>query len=170
MGKQPFNGHEIAATELSAAELIPSYTIVKFNSSDKTKVNLATAGDIGLGVAIPSDEEMMPDGNGGYVKRTGWNVGDYPTIYDYGTVWVKLGAVVVAGDKCIPMAGGLGAKLAADTFAAWALASTPANTAINAAGNQTITDIEAVFAARDAVVGKYLVGGNIGDIVPMKLK
>ena len=169
MGKQPFNGHEIAV-ELSAAELIPSYTIVKFNATDKTKCNLAGVGDSGLGVAIPYSEEMMPDGNGGIVKRTGWNVGDFPTIYDSGTLWVKLGAVVTAGDKCVPMAGGLGAKLAADSFTAWNLATSPANTAINAAGNQTITDIEAVFAARDAVIGKYLASGNIGDIVPVKLK
>jgi hypothetical protein len=143
MGKQPFNGHEIAATELSAAELIPAYTIVKFNSADKTKCNLAGAGDSGLGVAIPSDEEMMPDGNGGIVKRTGWNVGDFPTIYDDGTVWVILGAVVTADQYCVPMAGGLGAGLATTGLT---LANIP------------------------TILGKYRVGGNIGDIVPVKIK
>jgi hypothetical protein len=170
MGLQPFNGHEIAATELSAAELIPAYTIVKYNATDKTKVNLAGAGDSGIGVVLPSDEEMMSDGAGGTVKRTGYQIGEYPTIYDEGTVFVKLGAVVVAGDKCVPMVGGLGAKLAADSFTAWNLAASPANTAINAAGNQTISDILAAFAARDTVIGKYRASGNIGDIVPVKIK
>jgi len=170
MGKQPFNGHEIAATELSAAELIPAYTIVKFNATDKTKVNLAGAGDVPLGVSIPTDEEMMPDGNGGIVKRTGWNVGDFPTIYDQGTVWVKLGAAVTAGQKCVPMAGGLGAAQAAYSFVPWALAASPANTAINAAGNQTIADILAAFVAKETVLGTYYTNGNIGDIVPVKIK
>ena len=113
---------------------------------------------------------MMSDGAGGVVKRTGYQIGEFPTIYDEGTVFVKLGAAVVAGDKCVPMAGGLGSKLAVDSFTAWALAASPANTAINAAGNQTITDIEAVFTARDTVIGKYRASGNIGDIVPVKLK
>jgi hypothetical protein len=187
MGLQPFNGHEIAI-ELSAAELIPAYTIVKFNTSDKTKCNLATAGDTALGVVIPSDEEMMPDGNGGIIKRTGYQIGDFPTLYDEGTVYVKLGAIVVAGDKCVPMAGGLGAKLATTTlidvvsgaFTAWAQ-STHTDGTLNTAGNLTITETKAAMnaaideiladqAAKDTVIGKYLVGGNIGDIVPVKIK
>jgi len=170
MGKQPFNGHEIAATELTASMLIPAYTIVKFNATDKTKVDLAGVGDIPLGIAIPPDEEMMPDGNGGTIKRTGWNVGDYPTIYDEGTVWVKLGAAVTAGQKCVPMAGGLGAAQAAYSFVPWALAASPSNTNINAAGNQTISDILAAFVAKETVIGTYYTSGNIGDIVPVKIK
>jgi len=142
MGKQPFNGHEIAV-ELSAAELIPAYTITKFNATDKTKCNLAGSGDVPLGVAIPTDEEMMPDGNGGIIKRTGWQIGDFPTIYDDGTLWVILGAAVTADQYCVPMAGGLGAGLD--------------KTAL------TLVNIP-------TILGKYRVGGNIGDIVPVKIK
>lgn len=168
MGLQPFNGHEIAV-ELTAAELIPSYTITKFNSSDKTKCNLAGAGDTPLGVAIPSDEEMMSDGAGGIVKRTGWKIGDFPTIYDEGTVWVKLGATVAAGDKCVPMTGGLGTKPAVDTFTDAAIA-THSDANINAAINGLIDEIQASIAAKDTVLGKYLVGGDATDIVPVKIR
>jgi hypothetical protein len=170
MGLQPYNGHEIGI-EVTAAEVIPAYSIVKFNSSDKTKVNLATAGDAPLGVAIPSPDEMMPDGNGGLIKRTGYQIGERVTIYDSGTVFVKLGAGanVTAGDKCVPMAGGLGTKVAADTFTAWAIA-THSDSNINAAGNQLITDIAADLALRETKLGTYLKSGVAADIVPVRIK
>jgi hypothetical protein len=170
MGLQPFNGHEIAI-EIKAAELIPFYSIVKFNSSDKSKCNLAGAGDVSIGIAIPTEEEMMNNSDDtARIVRNGYQIGETVTVYDIGTVYVILGAIVSAGDKCVPMAGGLGAKLAADSFTPWGLAATPANTAINTAGNLTITEIEAILTARDTVVGKYLTAGNIGDIIPIKLR
>ncbi|MBZ2167003.1 hypothetical protein [Methanobacterium spitsbergense] len=169
MGLQPFNGHEIAI-EVTATEVIPAYAIVKFNASDKTKVDLATAGDIPLGVAIPHPDEMMPDGNGGLIKRTGYQIGERVTIYDSGTVFVKCGvANVTAGDKCVPMAGGLGAKLATDTFTDAAIA-THDDAKINAAINGLIDEVQAAATAKDTVLGKYLVTGVITDLIPVRIK
>jgi hypothetical protein len=170
MGLQPYNGHEIAI-EVTAAEVIPAYAIVRFNASDKTKVNLATAGDAPLGVAIPNPDEMMPDGNGGLIKRTGYQIGERVTIYDSGTVFVKLGGGVVAtaGDKCVPMAGGLGAVLAADVFTAWNQ-STHSDGSLNTAGNLTITEIKAALAATGTKLGTYLKSGVAADIVPVRIK
>lgn len=152
MGLQPFNGHEIAV-ELTAAEAIPAYTIVIFNSTDKTKVNLTTAGSQGLAVAIPPEEAMMSDGAGGIVKRTGWKIGERPTLYDSGTVWVKLGANVTAGNICVPGANGLGAEEAAPTFSA----------------SPTKAELDAAFLALKSRLGKFIKSGNSGDIVPVKL-
>ncbi|MEN6620857.1 MAG: hypothetical protein ABFD50_04855 [Smithella sp.] len=195
MGLQPFNGHEIAV-ELAAAELIPAYTIIKFNSSDKTKCNLAGASNSPLAVAIPYDDEFMPDGAGGLVKRTGYQIGERVTAYDSGTVWVKLGATVTAGQKCVPMTGGLGAALAVDTFtdssdvdltaptvpAEYAKATIDTdlgtyNTAIEGAINGVVADfnglideIQAALAKRTTILGEYQVGGDAGDIVPVKIE
>lgn len=153
MGLEPLNGYAIAE-ELTAAEDIAAYLITKYNSTDKTKVNLAGTGDAPLGVAIPNPDEFAPDGNGGFIKRTGWKSGEKPTLYDSGTVYVKLGAQVTAGQKCVPMAGGLGAALAADSFS-----TSPTN-----------TEVAAAFAARNTVLGEYRKSGAIGDIVPVKIE
>jgi len=45
--------------------------------------------DVAFRSSIPTDEEIMPRRAGGIVKRTGWKIGDFPTIYDSGTVWVN---------------------------------------------------------------------------------
>jgi hypothetical protein len=151
MGKRPFNGHEIAL-DLTAGVAIPEYTIVAIDATDKTKVNLATAGSQPLAVAIPTDEEMMSDGNGGFVKRTGYQIGESPTLYDSGTLWVKLGGPVNFGDILVPMAGGLAAAETAPTFSA----------------SPTKAELDAAFAEPKTRLGKAYKAGQTGDIIPFK--
>ncbi|MBZ2166305.1 hypothetical protein [Methanobacterium spitsbergense] len=168
MALQPFNGHEIAV-ELTAAEIIPAYSLIKFNASDKAKCNLAGAGDQVIAIVIPDPDEMMSDGNGGLIRRTGYQIGERVKAYNGGTLWVKLGAGVTAGDKCVPMAGGLGTKLAVDTFTDAAIA-THDDANINAAINGLIDEIQAAAAAKLTVVGTYLATGVTTDKVPVKVK
>ncbi len=50
MALQPFNDANEIAAELTADVDIASYLITKYKSSDKTKVQLAGAGDVPLAV------------------------------------------------------------------------------------------------------------------------
>lgn len=168
MALQPFNGHEIAIELTAGADLDP-YIIVKFHASDKTKCIPATAGSAPLGVTTPPLDAMAPDGNGGIVKRTGWKSGEKPTIYDSGTVYVKLGETVTPGQKCVPGANGLGYAQDEPTFTDAAI-STHSDANINAAINGLIDEIQAARVSDASVLGDYLVGGDAGDIVPVKIK
>ncbi|MCE7699499.1 MAG: hypothetical protein K8E24_012080, partial [Methanobacterium paludis] len=154
--------------------VIPDYAIVAYDPADTTGRSVVPcgAGMKPIGVSIPSDSEMMPDGNGGFVPRTGWQIGEAPTIYDFGELFVIVGSgkTISAGDEVVAFTLGTAQTMSADTFAAWALAATPANTDINAAGNQTITDIKAAFAARELIVGKALTSGTAGQKVVIKVK
>ena len=182
MAMQPSNGHEILV-ELTAAEVINDYDLIMFDPSDKTKCRKCTSTGIPIGIAIPHDDEMMSDKAGGFVKRTGYQIGDRVTAYDSGTLWVKLGDTVTAGQECIPGAtagrayGRNKPAVAAPTFTDWALGASPTNTQINAAANATIDELDTAFAAALAAIngrklafGDYLVGGSAGDVVPMKIR
>ena len=170
MAKQPVNGHEILI-ELTAAEVINDYDLIMFDPSDKTKCRKCTSTGTPIAIAIPHDDEMMPDGAGGFVKRTGYQIGERVTAYDSGTLWVKVAAAVTAGQRCVPGAtAGRAYPGAADSFTTWALGASPTNTQINAAANQTITEIQSALGVRESSFGKFLTGGNSGDVVPMKIK
>ncbi len=97
---------------------------------------------------------MVSDGAGGIVKRTGWKAGETVTAFDSGTVYVKLGATVTAGQECIPgstagrgygqakpalTAPTLTAKAATD-FPDLTLGATPTGTEINTAVNALIDE------------------------------
>lgn len=167
MGFQPFNGHEIAI-KLVADVAIPPYRIVKFKPTDATKVTLATAGSVPLAVSVPPEEAFMPDGSGGIVPRTGWNIGETPLLYDSGTVYVELGETVTAGQKCVPGASGKGYAQDEPTFTDAAI-STHDDAKINAAINGLIDEIQAARTSDASVLGEYFVGGDAGDIVPVKI-
>lgn len=153
---KPYYGHEIAI-EITAGEDIPYYNLTKFHATDKTKVVKATAGSIPNGVSVPSEDSMESDGNGGIVPKTQWKSGDKPTIYDKGVVFVKLGETVTAGQKCVPGAtAGLAYAQDEPTFDATTIAG-------------LITQIQTARTSDASVLGEFMVGGDAGAIVPMKI-
>lgn len=187
MGLQPFYGNEISE-EVTAGADLEYYIITKYHGSDKTKVIPATAGSVPLAVTVPSEDDRMPDGNGNMIKRTKYKTGETPTLYDEGTVWVKLGETVQPGQECVPGQYGYGYakddatftdKVAAD-FDTWALGATPTGTEINAVGNNLagevitetnslVDEIQAAIALEKTVLGRFRRGGDAGDIVPVKI-
>lgn len=168
MAMKPYYGHEIAI-EITAGENIPYYNLTKFHATDKTKVVKATAGSIPNGVSVPSEDSMESDGNGGIVPKTQWKTGDKPTIYDKGVVFVKLGETVTAGQKCVPgSTAGLAYAQDEPTFTDVAIA-THDDAKINAAFNALIDQIQAARTSDATVLGEFMVGGDAGAIVPIKI-
>ncbi|BDZ68592.1 hypothetical protein [Methanobacterium ferruginis] len=130
----------------------------------------ATAGSVPNGVTIPSEDSMGPDGNGGIVKKTQWDAGERPTIYDVGVVPVKLGETVTAGQKCVPGAtAGLAYAQDEPTFTDAAI-ETHTDELINAAINGLIDEIQAARTSDASVLGKFVTGGDAGDIAFVKIK
>jgi hypothetical protein len=195
MAFKPYHGHEMAI-EVTAGEDIPYYSLVKFHATDKTKVVKATAGSVPAGVAIPSEDSMGSDGSGGIVKKTLWKLGERLTIYDLGVVPVKLGETVTAGQKCVPGAtAGLAyahdeptftdavdSELTAPTVpteyakATIDTALDTYNTAVEGAINGLVDVIngliDSIQGARTAdasVLGKFMTGGDSGDIAFVKI-
>ena len=156
MAFKPYYGHEIPI-EINAGEDIEYYSLLKYHSTDKTKLVKATAGSVPVAVAVPSEESMRPDGSGGIVPRTLWKSGEKLTAYDKGVVYVKLGETVTAGQKCVPGAtAGLAYAQDEPTFVATTIAN-------------LILEIQAARTSDASVLGEYLVGGDAGDIVPVKI-
>lgn len=165
---KPYYGHEITI-EVTAGEDIPYYYLTKFHATDKTKVVKATAGSIPNGVSVPSEDSMGSDGAGGIVPKTQWKSGEKPTIYDKGVVYVKLGETVTAMQKCVPgSTAGLAYAQDEPTFTDAAIA-THDDAQINAAINGLIDEIQAARTSDASVLGEFMVGGDAGDIVPMKI-
>ena len=153
MALQDFNdAHEIAL-DLTASEVIPDYAVVMIDPADSTKVKVCTAGSTPLAVSVPCEDEMMPDGNGGFIKRTGWQISETPTLIDSGTVWVKLSGNSAFQDIVVPAASGAVATEAAPTL------TTP-----------TSAEVAAAFANLKLRLGKIYKAGKAGDIVPLKLR
>lgn len=151
MPLQAFNGHEISE-ELTAGEDLAYYIVVKRHATDKTKVVTGTAGAKGVGVTLASEEATMSDADGYRVKRNKWKSGEKPTIYDSGTVYVKLGATVDEDTIVVPGANGTVVGETAPTFST----------------EPTKAELDVAFAATKLRLGQTKRAGVAGDIVPMK--
>lgn len=152
MPLQPFNGHEISE-ELSAGVDLAYYIAVKRHATDKTKVIPATAGSKAIAIVIASEESTMSDADGYRVKRNKWKVGEKPTLYDSGTVYVLLGGTVAEDDVAVPGANGTLVAETAPTFST----------------DPTKAELDVAFAAQKFRLGEFKRAGVAGDIVPMKL-
>jgi hypothetical protein len=184
MGLQPFYGNEISE-EFTAAVDLEYYILVTYHATDKTKVIPATAGTVPLAITVPSEDDRMPDGQGNMIKRTKYRAGETPTLYDIGTVWIKLGETVTPGQECVPGLSGYGYAKDNATFTdsdltapvvpeAYAKADIDTalatyNTAVEGDFNGLIDEIQAALLLEKSVFGRFRRGGDAGDIVPLKI-
>jgi len=163
---QPEFGYELPRTHIADVDL-PYYSFVKLgdaNGNNKdTKITLAGAGDIPIGVVIPEvgdDFMVVHDANGygdGIMPRTGYKAGqDYPRVIIFGDVMVKIasGVTVTAGQKAIVGAGGF-----ADVYVAPTVSSTP-----------TGAQVTAYSDAKELVAGTYIDSGTAGNYVKIFMK
>ena len=164
MALKPYQGSKQMVGRKTAGENIGYYSLMKYDT-DKTKLKLATSGSVPVAVAVPMEESMMPDGSGGIVPRTQYITGEeIVEAYDRGVLPVKLGATVTPGQKCVPGAtAGRAYPQAEPTFTDAAIA-THDDAKINAAINGLIDEIQAARASDASVFGKFVTGGDAGDI------
>jgi hypothetical protein len=141
---------------VKAENTMDYFTIVKRDATDNKLCLNAGATDTPMGICGKAPEFRTGDGAGGRVKKTKWAAGDRPVIFTAGTVPVLVGEDVVKGQKCVPGTGGKGYAQDSPTFTDWALEATPANTAINAAANKTIDEVQASRASDAQVIGEFV--------------
>jgi hypothetical protein len=168
MGLQPFYGNEISE-EFTAGADLEYYILVTYHATDKTKVIPATAGTVPIAVTVPSEDDRMPDGQGNMIKRNKYAAGETPTLYDTGTVYVKLGETVTTGQECVPGASGYGYAKDDATFTDLTLGAAPSGSDINTAANALIDEIQAALLLEKSVLGRFRRGGDAGDVVPVKI-
>lgn len=152
MPLQPFNGHEISE-ELTAGADLDYYIVVKRHATDKTKVIPGSSGAKAIAVVIPSEESMMSDGDGGMIKRRKWKQGEHPTLYDSGTVYVKLGGEVAEDAVVVPGPNGTVVAESAPSFST----------------EPTKAELDVAFANQKLRIGEVKKAGISGDIVPLRL-
>jgi hypothetical protein len=161
---QPEYGFRLPRTHVADVDL-PYYSFVKLgdiNGNNKdTKVTLAGAGDIPIGVVIPEtgDDFMVVSDTSGYgdgvMPRTGYKAGkDYPQIHVFGPVHIKLAAQVTAGQKSVVGSGGFG-----DVYVTPTVSSTP-----------TGSQIQTLDASKDTVAGTYIDSGAVGAYAKIFMK
>lgn len=170
MALKPYLGSKKMVGRKTAGEAIPYYYLMKYHSTDKTKLLKATSGSTPVSVAVPMEESMMSDGAGGTVPRTQYISGEeIVEAYESGTLPVKLGETVVEGQKCVPGAtAGLAYAQDEPTFTDAAIA-THDDAKINTAINGLIDEIQAARASDASVFGEFVTGGDAGDIAFIKV-
>ncbi|MDH7506208.1 MAG: hypothetical protein QHH15_00270 [Candidatus Thermoplasmatota archaeon] len=140
MGYQPEGNVTRLPRERVASEELPYYRIIK-QSATEEQVSLCDAGEEPLGVTVPStDQYRWDDTNKAMVLRGSYIANEYPEAVIEGIAYVELGETVVAGERCIPGASGVGM-----------------------AGEAELTALTAGELA--TTLGIFMDGGNAEDIV-----